>query len=102
MVRVHLTNGELTAWWLNEDKPVAKLKGSWHGPIPASTGPPSRSSLVEHVTNLPRRCESALAGALDAVQPIEEPQSRRDVRITDDLAERSTIGRPAADQRPSA
>src|SRR5215472_2186974 len=100
MVRVHLTNGELTAWWLNEDKPVAK--GSWRGPIPASTGPPSRSSLMEHVTNLPLRCESALAGALDPVQPIGEPQSRRDVRITDDLAERSTIGRPAADQRPSA
>jgi len=38
MVRVRLTNGELTAWWLNEDTPVAKLKGSWWGPIPPSTG----------------------------------------------------------------
>jgi len=38
MVQVHLTNGELTVWWLNQDTPVAKLKGSWRGPIPPSTG----------------------------------------------------------------
>ena len=42
MMRVRLTNGELTAWWLNEDTPVAKLKGSWWGPIPPSTGPGNR------------------------------------------------------------
>jgi len=34
MVRVRLTNGELTAWWLNEDTPVADMKGRWRGPIP--------------------------------------------------------------------
>ena len=38
MARVRLTNGELTARWLNEDTPVAKLKRSWWGPIPPSTG----------------------------------------------------------------
>ena len=38
MVQVHLTNSELTVWWLNQDTPVAKLKGSWRGPIPPSTG----------------------------------------------------------------
>ena len=42
MVRVRLTNGELTAWWLTEDTPVAKLKGSWWGPIPPPTGPGSQ------------------------------------------------------------
>jgi len=42
MVQVRLTNGELTVWWPNQDTPIAKLKGSWRGPIPASAGPGSR------------------------------------------------------------
>ncbi len=39
MVEVRLTNGELTVWWPNQDTSVAKLRGSWRGPIPPSTGP---------------------------------------------------------------
>ena len=38
MVEVRVMNGELTVWWLTEDKPVAHLNGCWHGPIPPSTG----------------------------------------------------------------
>src|SRR5215469_17809223 len=34
MVQANLTNGELTVWWSDKDTPVAKLKGSWRGPIP--------------------------------------------------------------------
>ena len=33
MVTVRLTNGQLTAWWLNRDEPVANMNGSWRGPI---------------------------------------------------------------------
>jgi hypothetical protein len=44
MVEVRLTNGELTVWWPNQDTPVAKLKGSWRGPIAPSTGPGSRTA----------------------------------------------------------
>jgi len=42
MVEVRLANGELTGWWTNLDTPVTKLRGSWRGPIPPSTGPASR------------------------------------------------------------
>ncbi|HEV8328159.1 MAG TPA: hypothetical protein VGQ08_11800 [Nitrospiraceae bacterium] len=42
MVEVLLTDGQLTAWWPNEDQPVANLKGHWRGPIPPSSGPGSR------------------------------------------------------------
>jgi hypothetical protein len=39
MVEVRLTDGQLTVWWPNQDQPVAKLKGTWRGPIPPSSGP---------------------------------------------------------------
>jgi hypothetical protein len=42
LVEVRLTEGQLTAWWPNEDQPVANLKGYWRGPIPPSSGPGSR------------------------------------------------------------
>ena len=42
MVEERMTNGTLTVWWPNEDRPVAKLKGHWRGPIPPSSGPGSR------------------------------------------------------------
>lgn|SRR5215467_1383040 len=29
MVEVRVTNGQLTAQWLNQDEPVAKIKGRW-------------------------------------------------------------------------
>jgi hypothetical protein len=35
---VRLKNGELTVRWPNPDVPVAKLNGSWQGPIQPSTG----------------------------------------------------------------
>jgi hypothetical protein len=41
MVEVRVTNGELTVWWPNQDKPVANLKGKWRGPIPTSSVPSS-------------------------------------------------------------
>lgn len=42
MVEVRMMNGELTVWWLTEDKPVARLTGCWHGPILPSSGLGSR------------------------------------------------------------
>lgn len=42
MVEVRVMNGELTVWWLTEDKPVAHLTGCWHGPILPSSGLGSR------------------------------------------------------------
>jgi len=33
MVEVYEKNGYLTVWWLNQEQPVASLKGSWRGPI---------------------------------------------------------------------
>ena len=42
MVDVRVTNEQLTAWWPNQDEPVANLKGRWRDPIPPSTGPESR------------------------------------------------------------
>lgn len=33
MVTVCLVNAQLTVWWLNQDLPVANLKGRWRGPI---------------------------------------------------------------------
>jgi hypothetical protein len=42
MVEVRVTNGELMAWWPNDDQPVTKLKGYWRGPIPPSTWPGNR------------------------------------------------------------
>jgi hypothetical protein len=38
-----MTNGELMVRWPpRQDEPVAKLKGSWQGPIPPFTGPGGR------------------------------------------------------------
>ena len=45
-------------------------------------------SLTAHVANLPLHCESALAGALDPIKPIEEPQGRRNRQVKDDFADR--------------
>src|SRR5580765_5686968 len=42
MVQVRETNGELTVWWPDTDQPAAKLRASWRGPIPPSTGWGSR------------------------------------------------------------
>jgi len=39
LVHVCLKKGKLTVWWPNRDTPIEKLKGSWRGPIPPSTGP---------------------------------------------------------------
>jgi len=38
-LEVRLTDGELTVWWANRNIAIAKLTGSWQGPIPPSTGP---------------------------------------------------------------
>ena len=42
MVQVCITDGELTVFWPNEDTPVAKLKGTWRGPIQPCLPPPSQ------------------------------------------------------------
>ena len=33
-LEVRLTDGELTVWWANRNVAIAKLTGSWQGPIP--------------------------------------------------------------------
>lgn len=47
MLEVRVTHGELTVWWLNQDEPVANLKGRWRGPIPPSSGPGSHETLAQ-------------------------------------------------------
>jgi hypothetical protein len=37
LVSVHLKDGELIVWWLNQDTPVSNMRGRWRGPIPPTT-----------------------------------------------------------------
>lgn len=41
MVHVRLTNGQLMVWWLNQDEPVANMKGAWRGPLLPFSDPDS-------------------------------------------------------------
>jgi hypothetical protein len=45
MVEVYEKNGQLTVLWLNEEHPVATLKGSWRGPM-RPFGEPASSEMI--------------------------------------------------------
>ena len=45
LLNIRLKDGELLAWYLNEDTPVCEMKGYWRGPIPPSSGSSSQTAL---------------------------------------------------------